>query len=69
MNNDGALAEVETPVEEETPVEVEKTAAERLRKSESARAKRKVVKYTVTTRTENKYAKARRARKNKIAIR
>tara|TARA_R110002153_G_scaffold36601_3_gene108021 strand:+ start:162 stop:341 length:180 start_codon:yes stop_codon:yes gene_type:complete len=43
----------------------EKTAAERLRKSEAARAKRKVVKDTVTTKTENEYAKARRDRKNK----
>jgi hypothetical protein len=58
MDND------ETPVavEKET---VEKAAAERLRKSESARAKRKAVKDTVTIKTENEYAKARRARKNK----
>jgi len=40
-------------------------AAERLRKSEAARAKRKAVKDTVTTKTENEYAKARRDRKNK----
>ena len=50
---------------EETQVAVEKAAAERLRKSEVARAKRKAVKDTVTTKTENEYAKARRARKNK----
>ena len=42
-----------------------KAAAERLRKSEAARAKRKVVKDIVATKTENEYAKARRARKNK----
>ena len=46
-------------------VTVEKTAAERLRKSEVARAKRKAVKDTVDIKTENEYAKARRARKNK----
>ena len=63
MDNDGALVELETPVE------VEKAAAERLRKSESARAKRTAVKDTVTTKTENEYAKARRARKNKVGIR
>tara|TARA_B110000858_G_scaffold184364_1_gene225502 strand:+ start:696 stop:917 length:222 start_codon:yes stop_codon:yes gene_type:complete len=51
----------EPPIDE---VAVEKAAAERLRKSETARAKRKTVKDTVTTRTENEYAKARRARKN-----
>jgi hypothetical protein len=50
---------------EETQVTVEKAAAERLRKSEVARAKRKAVKETITTKTENEYAKARRARKNK----
>ena len=55
---------------DETPVAVEKAAlekaaAERLRKSESARAKRKAVKDTVTIKTENEYAKARRARKNR----
>jgi hypothetical protein len=50
---------------EETQVEVEAPAAERLRKSEVARVKRKAVKNTVATRTENEYAKARRARKNK----
>jgi len=59
---------------DETPVAVEKAAlekaaAERLRKSESARAKRKAVKDTVTIKTENEYAKARRARKNKVGIR
>ena len=53
---------IEEPTDE---VMVEKTAAERLRKSEVARAKRKVVKDTVTTKTENEYAKARRSRKNK----
>jgi hypothetical protein len=42
-----------------------KEKAERLRKSEAARAKRKLVKETVNTRTENAYAKARRERKNK----
>jgi hypothetical protein len=50
---------------EETQVEVEAPAAERIRKSEAARAKRKAVKDTVTIKTENEYAKARRARKNK----
>ena len=50
---------------EETQVVIKKAAAERLRKSEVARAKRKAVKDTVTTKTENEYAKARRARKNK----
>ena len=50
---------------EETQVTVEKAGAERLRKSEVARAKRKAVKDTITTKTENEYAKARRARKNK----
>jgi len=50
---------------EETLVTVESTAAERLRKSEVARAKRKAVKDTVDIKTENEYAKARRARKNK----
>jgi hypothetical protein len=49
----------------ETQVTVEKAAAERIRKSEAARAKRQAVKDTVTTKTENEYAKARRARKNK----
>jgi hypothetical protein len=44
---------------------VEKTSADRLHKSKVARAKRKVVKDTVATKIENKYAKARRARKNK----
>ena len=53
---------IEEPTDE---VMVEKAAAERLRKSEVARAKRKAVKDTVTTKTENEYAKARRARKNK----
>jgi hypothetical protein len=52
-------------IEEPTDKVVEKAAAERLRKSEVARAKRKAVKDTVTTKTENEYAKARRARKNK----
>ena len=52
-------------IEEPTDKVVEKAAAERLRKSEVARAKRKVVKDTVTTKTENEYAKARRSRKNK----
>jgi hypothetical protein len=46
-------------------VQVESAADERLRKSEAARAKRKLVKETVNTRTENAYAKARRTRKNK----
>lgn len=50
---------------EQTQVAVEKAAAERLRKSEVARAKRKAVKDTITAKTENEYAKARRARKNK----
>ena len=50
---------------DETLVAVEKAAAERLRKSEAARAKRKAVRDTVITKTENEYAKARRARKNK----
>lgn len=50
---------------DETPVTVESTAAARLHKSEVARAKRKAVKETVATKTENEYAKARRARKNK----
>ena len=50
---------------EEPLVTVESTAAERLRKSEVARAKRKAVKETVDVKTENEYAKARRARKNK----
>ena len=53
---------IQEPTDE---VMVEKAAAERLRKSEAARAKRKAVKDTVTTKTENEYAKARRARKNK----
>ena len=53
---------IEEPTDE---VMVEKASAERLRKSEAARAKRKAVKDTVTTKTENEYAKARRARKNK----
>jgi hypothetical protein len=44
---------------------VEKTAADRLHKSKVARIKRKAVKDTVTTKTDNEYAKARRARKNK----
>jgi len=52
-------------IQEPTDKVVEKAAAERLRKSEAARAKRKAVKDTVTTKTENEYAKARRARKNK----
>ena len=52
-------------IEEPTDKVVEKAAAERLRKSEAARAKRKLVKETVNTRTENAYAKARRTRKNK----
>ena len=52
-------------IEEPTHKVVEKAAAERLRKSEVARAKRKAVKDTVITKTENEYAKARRARKNK----
>jgi hypothetical protein len=52
-------------IQEPTDKVVEKAAAERLRKSEVARAKRKAVKDTVTTKTENEYAKARRARKNK----
>ena len=52
-------------IQEPTDEVVEKAAAERLRKSEVARAKRKAVKDTVTTKTENEYAKARRARKNK----
>jgi hypothetical protein len=52
-------------IEESTDEVVQKAAAERLRKSEVARAKRKAVKDTVATRTENEYAKARRARKNK----
>ena len=52
-------------IEEPTDKVVEKAAAERLRKSEVARAKRKAVRDTVTTKTENEYAKARRARKNK----
>ena len=52
-------------IEESTDEVVQKAAAERLRKSEVARAKRKAVKDTVTTKTENEYAKARRARKNK----
>jgi len=52
-------------IEEPTDKVVEKAGAERLRKSEVARAKRKAVKDTVTTKTENEYAKARRARKNK----
>ena len=53
-------------IEESTDeVMVEKAAAERLRKSEVARAKRKAVKDTVDIKTENEYAKARRARKNK----
>jgi hypothetical protein len=46
-------------------VQVESAADERLRKSEAARAKRKLVKETVNTITENAYAKARRTRKNK----
>ena len=50
---------------DETLVAVEKAAAERLRKSEAARAKRKAVKDTVDIKTENEYAKARRARNNK----
>ena len=50
---------------EETQVEVEAPAAERIRKSEAARAKRKAVKDTVAIKTENEYAKARRARKHK----
>jgi len=49
----------------ETPVTVKTPAADRLRKSEVARAKRKAVKETVDIKTENEYAKARRARKNK----
>ena len=52
-------------IQEPTDKVVEKAAAERLRKSEAARAKRKAVKDTVITKTENEYAKARRARKNK----
>ncbi len=44
---------------------VKKTAADRLHKSKVARIKRKAVKDTVTTKTDNEYAKARRARKNK----
>ena len=52
-------------IQEPTDKVVEKAAAERLRKSEVARAKRKAEKDTVTTKTENEYAKARRARKNK----
>ena len=50
---------------EQTQVAVEKAAAERLRKSEAARAKRKEVRETVDVKTENEYAKARRLRKNK----
>tara|TARA_Y100000389_G_scaffold148537_1_gene147675 strand:- start:212 stop:373 length:162 start_codon:yes stop_codon:yes gene_type:complete len=50
---------------EEIQLEVEAPAAERIRKSEAARAKRKATKNTVTIKTENEYAKARRARKNK----
>ena len=49
----------------EQHVKVESLADARLRKSQTARARRKTVKETVNTRTENKYAKARRARKNK----
>ena len=45
--------------------ETSAAAAERIRKSEAARAKRKAVKETVTTKLENEYAKARRSRKNK----
>jgi|TARA_R110001606_G_scaffold221129_1_gene368882 hypothetical protein len=59
------LGELPTMDNDETEVAVEKAAAERLRKSEVARAKRKAVKDTVTTKTENEYAKARRARKHK----
>ena len=50
---------------EETKVTVEKAAAERLRKSEAARAKRKAVRETVGIKTENEYAKERRAQKHK----